>query len=127
MTMTTALVVALVAQAPATIVVQPASEFEVGYVELAAGDDGRAIERIEANTSLPTNDPALLINKGIALARLGHVDEARDNFEAAARGRHQMDLETMSGEWIDARTIAHRALTMLDAGTLTRDYALLMR
>ena len=127
MAMATALLVALMAQAPTTIVVQPAPEFEVGYVELVAGDDHRAIERIEANASLPTNDPALLINKGVALARLGYVDAARESFEAAARGRHQMDLETMSGEWADARSIARRALAMLDGGTLTRDYALLMR
>lgn len=126
MAMTTALMVALMAQAPTTIVVQPAPEFEVGYVELLAGDDSRAIERIEANASLPNDDPALLINKGVALARLGHIDEARESFEAAARGRHQMDLETTSGEWVDARSIARRALVMLDGGTLARDYALLM-
>ena len=55
------------------------------------------------------------------------LTQVRENFEAAARGRHQMDLETMSGEWVDARSIARRALVMLDGGTLARDYALLMR
>ena len=42
--------------------------------------------------------------------------EARAMFEAAAQNDTRYRLETASGEWMDSRDLARRALAMLDKG-----------
>ncbi|GAA4647532.1 hypothetical protein GCM10023115_54940 [Pontixanthobacter gangjinensis] len=57
---------------------------DVAFEELAALDNQAAIERIEANDTLEQDDPARLINLGVALAREGCTGEAKAMFEADA-------------------------------------------
>ena len=93
----------------------PAQATEVGYDELAANRNAAAIERIESNDALKEQDPARLINLGIAHARQGRTEVAREMFERAAWA-DRLDLETGSGAWIDSRDLALRALAALDRG-----------
>ena len=91
-------------------------QIDVAYDELSAQQNQDAIERIEANEALDLDDPARLINLGIAYAREGRVEEARTLFEAAAQSETRYRLETASGEWVDSRWLAYRALAMIDEG-----------
>ena len=121
------LTLALMAQGPAEAVAAPETTFDVGYEELTEGRDREAVAAIEECEELAKDDPARLINHGIALARLGRYDEARADFEAAANASHSVELETASGKWADSRHLARRAIAMLDDGDFARYYALSMR
>lgn len=94
------------------------SESQVGYEALMAGDNERAIAEIEGNRSLAKDDPARLINLGIAHANSGDEQRARKMFDAAVMSADQMELETSTGDWIYSRAIARTALRMLDDGSL---------
>lgn len=96
---------------------QPAAQdVDVAYRSLAQGQDQRAIEQIEANAELDTDDPARLINLGIAYARQGDEVRARQYFQAAIDSRERYDLETAEGAWVDSRILARRAMKLLDRG-----------
>ena len=102
---------ALVVQAPA-----PGDAVEVAYPEMVAGRSTAAIDKIERANPRDAGHPARLINLGIAQARLGNEDEARKLFAEAAACNERYWLETASGEWVDARTLARDALARLDRG-----------
>ena len=88
----------------------------VAYESLIEGQDAEAVEQLQADTELQADDPARLINLGIAYARQGRTEEARAMFEAAMRSADRLVLETAEGEWKDSRHLAHTALKMLDRG-----------
>ena len=111
MALATAAVALLMAQAPA----QAIDSVDVAVEELEANRNEAAISRIEANTALDANDPARLINLGIAHAREGDAAKARAMFEAASDG-DRLQLETADGNWVDSRNLARRALAMLERG-----------
>ena len=91
---------------------------EVGYSELVAGQDDAAITVI--NREPRSDDPAKLINLGVAYARMGDADRARAMFRAAHTAPERVDLETAAGEWVYSRVLARRALAMLESGEFTR-------
>ena len=98
----------------ASVASQPLA-VEVGYKELAAGQDAAAISQIEDQRA-DGDEPARLINLGIAHARLGDVTRARAFFQAALASPERMELETATGAWVDSRVLARQALAMLDRG-----------
>lgn len=63
-----------------------------------------------------TRDPAQLINRGIIYARQGDYERARIYFVAARDSKEWVDLRITSGDWVDSRTLARRALEMLKNG-----------
>ena len=87
-----------------------------GYEELVEGRDTAAIAAIMDNDRIQNDDPARLINLGIAYARKGDDALARQLFEAARDNRNRVELETVEGEWIDSRRLAKQALAMLERG-----------
>lgn len=111
--------VLLMAQAPAAP--------DVASEDLLAQENETAIERIEANDRLDGDDPARLINLGIAHAREGREDEARNMFRAVARSEATMRLELAGGEWIDSGDLARRALRLLDSGAFAATGRMTMR
>ncbi len=127
MALATSFVLALLAQGAPVAVDAPETSFDVGYEELVAGRDRAAVEAIEACAELEADDPARLINHGVALARMGQFDEARADFEAAAEADSSVELETADGQWVDSRRLARRALAALDRGDFARYYAMSMR
>ncbi|QYU70001.1 hypothetical protein J4558_07760 [Leptolyngbya sp. 15MV] len=98
------------------LVQAPADTVDVAYPELSQGRNEAAIARIERNDSLRTDDPARLINLGIAHAREGREGEARALFRTAVRSEESVRLETATGAWRDSRDLARMALQMLDRG-----------
>lgn len=106
--------IALLAQAPIVVT----GEHGVGYEPLMDGDAPAAIAEIEANQTLEANDPARLINLGVAYAWTGQTAKARESFETAMRNGERMTLETSDGEWTDSRHLARLALKKLDNGDL---------
>ena len=105
----------------------PAAVPDVAYAELAAGRNEAANERIENNPALEADDPARLINLGIAHAREGRDQAARAMFRAAVRARESVRLETASGQWVDSRDLARTALAMLDQGAFSAPAAFAAR
>lgn len=83
---------------------------------LAAGRNKEAIEALERSLAKNADDPALLINLGIAYAHRGDEERAKLLFKAAMASKHPADLETASGATLDSRMLARRALSMLDRG-----------
>ena len=77
-----------------------------------------AIRKIEAADERQADHPARLINLGIAHARLGDEERARELFREAASNTQRYWLETSEGRWADAREIARVALAKLDSGEL---------
>lgn len=100
---------------------------DVAFNSLMAGNDQAAAEWIEANSRLDSEDPARLINLGVALARQGEVARARALFERAAKSDERFDLETSSGAWVDSRALALRALAALDRTKSAGDVRTAMR
>ncbi len=127
MAIITSIALALLSQGPVEAVAGPHAEFDVGYEELVANENDAARKAIESCDELANNDPARLINHGIALARTGDYEAARADFEAAAAARDSVELETADGKWVDSRRLARKALAMLDKGEFARYYALSLR
>ena len=127
MALFTAAALVLMSQGSSLVVPAPEAAYDVGYDELLANDNLAAREAIEACETLPADDPARLINHGIALARTGDYEAARASFEAVAEASERVELETAEGEWVDSRRLARRALAMLDKGEFARYYALSLR
>lgn len=91
-------------------------EVDVAFEELAAGQNAAAIRQIEENDNLRSDDPARLVNLGVAHAREGDLQAARAYFRAAMFSDDRQMLETASGEWVDSRVLARQALARIDAG-----------
>lgn len=109
---------AILVTAPAA----PVAQVDAAYDELVANRNVEAIAQIEA-TDASDGHPASLFNLGVAYARQGDTERARDAFERAARLDQRVQLETSTGEWVDSRKLALRALARIqrqsDAGTRT--------
>ena len=101
---------------PAITVESTPDRLEVGYRELVQQRPANAIERINANRSLESDDPAARINLGTAKARLGAKSAAVDDYRAALASRQRYDLELADGTWMDSRAAARLAIWMLDKG-----------
>lgn len=127
MTFVSGAIMAVLASGPIMVTGSPEASYEIGYEKLMTGQDRAAMDEIEAGDVLARDDPARLINHGIALARTGQAEAARGRFEAVARHRQRLELETSTGAWVDSRNLARRALAMLDKGELAQKYALLLR
>ncbi len=94
------------------------NSFNVGYEALMRGDNTYAVQQIQENHGLATDDPAALINLGTAYARLGKVRSARSCFQAAILTDERYDLELADGSWMDSRAAARLAVERLDSGSV---------
>ncbi|MGB7417620.1 MAG: tetratricopeptide repeat protein [Erythrobacter sp.] len=94
----------------------PDSGEELASTALARGQSEDAITRLKVELDRNPNDPALLINLGIAYAQIGADEDARVAFEAAMRSSAETDLQTADGALVDSRVLARKALSMLDRG-----------
>lgn len=115
------------AVATALMVLTQGTPVDVAFHEMVAHENVAAIERIEANDSLERNDPARLINLGVAYAREGRTEEARRMFMLAASDEYGARLEMADGQWADSRDLARRALKMLAHGDFAAQSRVTMR
>ena len=128
MTPTRTGIIALAATLAAAPLAMPAAALaDPGYADattddglaaepLARGEQVEAIAILERQLADDPNDPALLINLGIAQAQRGNDAAARNRFEAAMTSPEAIDLETANGSLIGSRQLARLALAMLDRG-----------
>ncbi|MXP45945.1 hypothetical protein GRI43_00875 [Altererythrobacter luteolus] len=110
-----------IAVAALSLLQAPASadqSVDVAFDELSAARNSEAIVRIESNAALDRDDPARLINLAVAYAREGRTDEARELLDLAVHSGARYQLETASGDWVDSRRLALKAIAMLDSGQL---------
>ncbi|MEM9086612.1 MAG: tetratricopeptide repeat protein [Pseudomonadota bacterium] len=123
MTLTTTAVAALLvasAQAPLAAADSPTNEsIELASEQLVEGRSAHAITSLERSVEAAPEDPALLINLGIAHAQNGDVETARAMFERALVSPDPVELETADGDAIDSRRLARKAIRMLEAGEFT--------
>ena len=98
---------------------QAVEQVDVAYEQMVAGENEAAIRTINSNAALEADDPAKLINLGIAHARRGDTEAARDAFTSVLANDDRQYLETSRGQWVDSHSLARQALAMLDGGKLT--------
>ena len=108
----------LLAQASSITVEARREEPDVGYHELVADRPADALEKIEANRFIDFDDPAALINRGTAQARLGDIAAAQASYRAALISRQRYALELHDGTWLDSRRAARLAIRMLSDGEM---------
>ena len=96
---------------------KPFERVDVGYEQLQSGQPQEAINAIEANEALDSDDPAALINLGNAYARLGKVDSAMSYYRAAMNSDERYALELADGSWMDSREAARKAMRALRMAT----------
>ena len=89
---------------------------ELASDNIASGETTTAIATLEIEREQFPNDPALLINLGIAYAHMGKDAKARDMFKAALKSDDPVELETANGKTTDSRRLARKALAMLERG-----------
>lgn len=87
--------------------------------QLAKGRPQNAILALEERVEAAPEDPALLINLGIAHAQAGDSGRARALFERALVSSEPTALETAEGTVIDSRRLARKAMRMLERGEFT--------
>lgn len=112
--LTAASSLAVIAASPAAAQAQPDAELSAG--KIARGETTTAIASLEIERETSPNDPALLINLGIAYAHMGKEAKAREMFEAALKSDEQLELETADGNARDSRKLARKAIAMLERG-----------
>ena len=105
---------AVIAASPAAAQVQSDNELAAG--SLARGETTTAIASLEIQREASPDDPALLINLGIAYAHVGKEEKARAMFDAALKSDKPTELETADGNATDSRRLARKAMAMLERG-----------
>lgn len=93
---------------------EPAPELAVQ--PLAAGRTEQALLTLEKASAANPHDAGVLINLGIAYARIGEDARARAAFERAAACHEVIELQTADGSATDSRRLARAALKMLARG-----------
>ncbi len=94
---------------------------------LADGETTRAIALLKAELAQDPDDPALLINLGIAQAQAGMEEQARASFNSALASRNPVELATANGRLTDSRSLARQAIVMLDRGEFRSTSQLTLR
>lgn len=89
---------------------------DLAVAPLLARRSEEAIAILEQSRLSDPEDPAVLINLGIAYAQMGREAEARVAFTEALAARAALDLAISSGHVTDSRLLARRAIRMLDRG-----------
>jgi Tfp pilus assembly protein PilF len=120
----TSLALALAAQG--AVVAAPSNAQDAGQIADAAtelavdlimtGQKQAALIRLEQQRDMEPNDPAVLINLGIAYAQMGYEEKARASFKIALASPQTQELDTADGRTMDSRRLARHALQMLDRG-----------
>ena len=121
-TITSAVAALLLASAPAQTAEPTTAAVEKAALasdHLAKGKAFTAIAALEKQVEAAPEDPALLINLGIAHAQAGDVANARIMFDRALVSSEPIELETADGEVIDSRRLARKAIRMLERGEFT--------
>ena len=102
--------------APAQTQLAAEPDAKLAVASLARGREEEAIRELESELAFDPDDPALLINLGIAHAHRGDESKARELFKAAMASDDVIELESADGSSTDSRRLARKALAMLERG-----------
>ncbi len=109
------------------VAVQADQSPDIASEAITAGRGDEVIPSLERARAKHANDPAVLINLGVAYAHRGDDVKARNLFKAAMKSPTQIDLETADGDAVSSRKLARKALSMLDRGELRMTSAIAER
>lgn len=119
MTRYLALAIALGAAAAAPVAAQDKEiEYPKGslaYESLMAADYTLAEQQLRTDVRAHRNDPAKLINYGLALAKTGHLVEARRAFKQVL-SEDEIELIMADGSTEASHEVARRGLKMIKSG-----------
>jgi Flp pilus assembly protein TadD len=101
---------------PAKDASQASADTDLSAAALAQGKVEKATLQLQEALDNAPDDPALLINLGVARAHVGLTEEARALFTRALASPEPIELETADGRLTDSRRLARRALAMLERG-----------
>lgn len=77
---------------------------------------GAVTTQTDIRDAIGQDDPATLINLGVAFARSGQTEAALQVLNAAVQSETRYRLETASGDWVDSRRLAIKVIGMIDNG-----------
>ena len=86
----------------------------LGFDAIVAGDLRTAESQIENARTVAANDPARLLNLGYIHMRTGRTQSAQRLFETVRDQREGVTLQLATGEVIDSRDVARRALARMN-------------
>ena len=99
----------------------------IAAVPPVVAGSGDETARLPQAVVVQAGDPGQQINRGIVLARHGDETAARQLFLAARDNGQWLDLKIPSGNWVNSRTLARRALAMLKQGKFAASEQMAMR
>jgi len=108
--------VGFVSATPAIAQQSEADSEGLASTALVGGNTTVAIDMLKKELRQYPNDPALMINLGIALAQSGKEAEARVQFNSALASNEVIELDTANGRTTDSRKLARKAIAMLERG-----------
>lgn len=97
------------------------SDAGLASAALTTGNASDAVDRLASELERSPNDPALLINIGIAYAHMGDEAAALSHFKAALKSREVIELDTADGRTTNSRRLARQAMAMLKRGDFRPD------
>lgn len=87
----------------------------LAYYALMSANYGLAEKQLRADVRVHRNDPAKLINYGLALAKTGHLDAARKAFNQVL-SEDEIELIMADGSTVASHEVARRGLRMIRSG-----------
>lgn len=113
--------ICLTAAAAAVAVPASAQDGEIGYPEgslayrtLLAADYALAERQLRTDSRVTLDDPAKLLNYGLALAKTGHSEAARRAFNRVLNDE-EVELVMADGSSLSSHVVARRGLAMIRA------------
>ena len=86
----------------------------LGYSELVSGDNEAAIRSIKSDTNVRHDDPAQMLNLGLAYERMGDLASARQLYGDVLSQTRSAKLVLSNGAVVDSHDLASNGLNRVD-------------
>ncbi len=87
----------------------------LGYADLMAGDNEAAIRSIRADTNVRHDDPARLLNLGLAHERSGDWQAAQEHYAQVLKGTRATRLVLSNGDVRQSHDLAKQGLRRVES------------
>ena len=92
----------------------------LGYSALLAGDNEGAIRSIKSDTNVRHDDPAQMLNLGLAYERTGDFDAARQQYREVLAQTRSAKLVLSNGAVVDSHDLAEKGLGRVETQMASR-------
>lgn len=92
----------------------------LGYSELVSGDNEAAIRSIKSDTNVRHNDPAQMLNLGLAYERTGDFEGARRQYRDVLTQSRSAKLVLSNGAVVDSHDLAEMGLGRVEKQMASR-------